>query len=185
EGAQVGHRIGLRLGGHLGAVRLERPADEGGEPARPPLHLADPEEMLDPVGVGLTEPVHHRHRRLHALAMGFFLDAEPLVGLSLLLRDPLPDRVDEDLAAAARDAVEARLLELADDLGDLEPEPLAEENDLRRREPVDVDRMMALDVAHQLEIPLERDVRVVAALEKDLDPAERLTLVDLLTDLLE
>jgi hypothetical protein len=45
---------------------------------------------------------------------------------------------------------------------------------------VDVDRVVPLDVAQQLQIPLERDVRVVAALDEDLHPAERLRLVDLL-----
>ena len=45
--------------------------------------------------------------------------------------------------------------------------------------------MVALDVAHQVEVPLERDVRVVPALDQDLHAAERLRLVDLRADLLE
>ena len=45
--------------------------------------------------------------------------------------------------------------------------------------------MMLLDVAHQLEIPLERDVGVVSALQQDLHAADRLALVDLGADLLE
>ena len=44
---------------------------------------------------------------------------------------------------------------------------------------------MPLDVAHQVEVPLERDVRVVPALEEDLHAADRLALVDLGADLLE
>ena len=55
----------------------------------------------------------------------------------------------------------------------------------RRREAVDVDRVVALDVAHQVEVPLERDVRIVPALEQDLHAADRLALVDLGADLLE
>ena len=43
---------------------------------------------------------------------------------------------------------------------------------------------LRLDVAQQVEIPLERDVRVVPALHQDLDAAERLGLVDLRADLL-
>ena len=50
---------------------------------------------------------------------------------------------------------------------------------------MDVDRVMLLDVAHQLEVPLERDVGVVPALEQDLHAADRLALVDLGADLLE
>ena len=45
--------------------------------------------------------------------------------------------------------------------------------------------MVTLDVAHQVQVPLERDVRVVAALDEDLDATERLGLLDLRTDLLE
>jgi hypothetical protein len=44
---------------------------------------------------------------------------------------------------------------------------------------------MLLDVAHQLQVPLEGDIRVVTALEKNLYPAQCLTLVDLGTNLLE
>src|SRR6185295_2399432 len=45
--------------------------------------------------------------------------------------------------------------------------------------------MMALDVAHQIEVPLEGDVGIVSALEQDLHAADRLALVDLGADLLE
>ena len=50
---------------------------------------------------------------------------------------------------------------------------------------MDVNRVIPLDVAHQLEVPLERNVRIVAALEQNLDAANGLTLVDLGADLLE
>ena len=133
----------------------------------------------------LAQPVHHGHRRLHALPVRLLLHAEPLFGLRLLLGDPLADLVHQDLAAAARNAVEPRRVQLADHVGHRQPEPLAEEDDLGRREAMDVDRVIALDVAHQVEIPLERDVRVVPALEQDLDAADRLALVDLGADLLE
>ena len=45
--------------------------------------------------------------------------------------------------------------------------------------------MMLLDVAHQLQVPVERNVRIVPALQQDLHAAERLALVDLRADLLE
>jgi len=50
---------------------------------------------------------------------------------------------------------------------------------------MNVDGMMLLDVAHQLEVPLERDIRVVSALKQDLHAADGLALVDLGADLLE
>src|SRR5207302_10005887 len=52
-------------------------------------------------------------------------------------------------------------------------------------EPVDVDGVVLLDVAQQVEIPRERDVGVVPTLDQDLHAAERLELVDLAADLLE
>jgi hypothetical protein len=142
-------------------------------------------QVLQSVGQGLAQAVHHRDRGLHALAVGLLLDAEPFLGLRLLLRHALADLVHQDLAAAARDAVEPRLPQLPHDLRDREAEALAEEDHLAGREPMDVDRVVPLDVAHQLEIPLERDVRVVSALEQDLHAADGLALVDLGADLLE
>ena len=44
---------------------------------------------------------------------------------------------------------------------------------------------MLLDVAHQIQIPLERDIRIVPALEQDLHTTQCLRLLDLLADLLE
>ena len=64
-------------------------------------------------------------------------------------------------------------------------EQLREEVHFARAEAVDVDRVVALDVAQQVEIPLERDVRIVPALHEDLHAAQRLRLVDLRADLLE
>ena len=186
EHAEVGHRVGLLVVRHARrALGLQGPADEGREAAGAGLDLAHAVEMLDAILVALAETVHHGDRGLHALAVRLLLHAQPFLGLRLLLRDPLADPVHEDLAAAARNAVEPRRLELADHVRHAQAEPLAEEHDLGRREAVDVDRVMALDVAHQVEVPLERDVRVVAALEQDLDAADRLALVDLGADLLE
>lgn len=45
--------------------------------------------------------------------------------------------------------------------------------------------MIALDVAHEVQVPLERDVRVVSTLDPDLNPAKGLRLLDLGADLLE
>src|SRR5437764_14757335 len=50
---------------------------------------------------------------------------------------------------------------------------------------MDVDGVVLLDVAQQVEIPGERDVGVVPALDENLYAAERLELVDLAADLFE
>ena len=64
-------------------------------------------------------------------------------------------------------------------------EHLREEVDFARAEAVDVNRMVRLDVAQEIQVPLERDVRIVPALNQDLHAAEGLGLVDLRADLLE
>ncbi len=56
--------------------------------------------------------------------------------------------------------------------------------DLRCGEAVDVDRMMLLDVAEQIHVPVELQVGVVTPLHQDLDGAQLLRLVDLGADLL-
>src|SRR6476659_6000245 len=45
--------------------------------------------------------------------------------------------------------------------------------------------MIPLDVRHQIQIPRERDVRVVTTLDQDLNCAESFRLVDLCANLLE
>ena len=50
---------------------------------------------------------------------------------------------------------------------------------------MNVDRMVALDIAHQLQVPLEGDVGVVPTLKQDLYAANGLALVDLGPDLFE
>ncbi len=184
EDPEIGDGIRLLAVRHLGPVGLQRPADEGCEAAGPALQIPHAKQMFHPIGVGLAQSIHHGHRGLHALAVGLFLNAQPLLGLGLLPGDPLPYLVDQDLTATPRNAVQPRGLELAHHVGHREPKALAEEHHLGRREAMDVDRVMPLDVAHQVQIPLEGDVGVVAALKQDLHPADGLALVNLPTDLL-
>ena len=95
-------------------------------------------------------------------------------------------RVHQDLAAAAGNAVEPRRRAARGPRpARVSPKRSLKKTTSRGREAVDVDRVVALDVAHQVEVPLERDVRIVPALHQDLDAADRLALVDLGADLLE
>ena len=56
-----------RLGaGQLGVIGLIAPGDERGEAAGLVLQLAQPQQVLEPLLVGLDRPVHHRRRRAQA-----------------------------------------------------------------------------------------------------------------------
>ena len=112
-------------------------------------------------------------------------DLEPAIGTSLLGCHDVTDTLHEDFAAAAGNRIEARGLELADHVARVHAEARREEVDFARREAVNVNRMMLLDIAHQIQIPLERDIRIVPALNQDLHATKRLCLLDLIADLFE
>ena len=141
--------------------------------------------MLETLGQRFPEAVHHCHRCLHALVVRELHDLEPAIGSCFLGGDDVAHALNEDLSAPARNRIEARAAKLANDLDRIHTEQLREEIDLARTEAVDVDRMIALDVLHQIQVPLERDIGVVPALNQDLDSAKCLELVDLGPDLLE
>ena len=44
---------------------------------------------------------------------------------------------------------------------------------------MDMDRVMLLDVPHEIQIPIERDVRIVTALDQNLHSSERLGFLEL------
>src|ERR1035437_5891088 len=182
--AQVVHRVRLRLRAHgRGVLRLQRPADERRESSGAALEVAQALQMLEALVERFADAVHHRARSLQSLAMGNFHDFEPAIRPGLLLRDLVAHALDEDLATAAGNRVEPRLHELADHVHGRHPIQGAPEIDLTRTEAVHVDRVVLLDVAQQVEVPLERDVRIVTALDQDLHAAERLHFVDLRADL--
>jgi hypothetical protein len=71
--------------------------------------------------------------------------------------DLVADAIDEDLAAAAGDRVEAGLLQAQEDVAQRHVEDLVKGPDLGRAEGVNVDRRVVLfDEAEQVEVPLER-----------------------------
>ncbi len=80
---------------------------------------------------------------------------------------------------------EARFLELGDDLAHRHLKHLREVVELRRAERVDVDvRVFLADVVEQVEIPVDRQLRVMPALHEDLDAADGGEFVEFLVDLL-
>ena len=93
--------------GELGVLGLVAPGDERGEAAGLVLQRAQPQQVLEPLLVGLDRPVHHRRRRAQPGAVRVAHHVEPLVGRRLAVAvQQLAHAVDEDLGAAAGNAVE-------------------------------------------------------------------------------
>ena len=93
----------------LGVLGLIAPGDERGEAAGLVLQLAQPEQVLEPLLHRLDGPVHHRRGRAQPGAMRVAHDVEPFVGRRLAVAvQQLAHAIDEDLGAAAGNAVEAR-----------------------------------------------------------------------------
>src|SRR5689334_5324636 len=141
--------------------------------------------MLETLRQRFAQSVHHRDRSLHPFAVRELHDLQPPVGASFLGRDDVANALHEYLATTTGNRVETRLLQLANNLYRFHPENFGEEIDFAGAEPVNVNGVIALDVAHQIEVPVERDVRIVSALDQDLYTAKRFYFVDLGPDLLE
>src|SRR6202521_2901342 len=186
DGTEVLGRASFWLARHRRRVLgLQRPADECRESARARLHVPDSLQVFQALGKRLAQTVHHRNGRLHPFIVRELHNLEPPVSAGFLGRDDVSNALHENLSPSAWDRVEARLPQLSNHFDRIHPEQLGEEIDLARTEPVNVDRVIALDVAHQIEVPLERDVGIVPALDQYLNPAKRLELLDLGADLLE
>ena len=168
-------------------VGLIAPRDERGEAAGLVLQRAQPQQMLEALLVGLDRPVHHRRGRPQAGPMRVAHDVEPLVGRRLAVAVQLPaDPVDENLGAAAGNAVEARRDQPIDDRRHRQLREAREVNDFRRRKRVQLEVGIALlDRAEQILVPRQRQVGIVTALEQQLHAADGDRLVDLPKHLVE
>ena len=109
---------------------------------------------------------------------------EPLVALAFERRDSLPDGIDQNLAAAAGNRTEPRFLKTRDHFVQRHLERLGKMLELRRAEAVDVDMGIFFpDVMEQIEIPIEAELRMMAALHQDLHAARCGQLIQLLVEL--
>jgi len=106
-------------------------------------------------------------------------DLEPAIGAGFLGGYYVANALNEYLPSSARNRIESRSSQLANHFDRIHPKQLGEKVYLARAEPMDVDGMVPLDVLHQVQVPLERNVRVVAALDQYLDATKRLELIDL------
>ena len=137
--------------------------------------------------IGLDRAVHHRRRRAQAGAVRVAHHVEPLVGRRLAVAvQQLAHAIDEDLGAAAGNAVEAGVDQPLDDLRHRQLREPRDVDHFGRRQRVQPERRIArLHRPEQILVPLQRQVRVVAALQQQLPAAERDRLVDLPEDLVE
>ena len=114
-------------------------------------------------------------------------DVEPLVGGGLAVAvQQLADAIDEDLRAAAGNAVEARGNQPLDDFRHRQLRRARNVQHLRRRQRVQLEiGKPLLHRPEQIFVPRERQVGIVPALQQQLHAAQRARLFDLLEDLVE
>ena len=91
-----------------GVLRVERERDEREEAAGLVLQVAQAEQVVDPLLVGLDVAVEHRAVRRDAEAVRRAVRLEPDVRMLLAGRDQPAHAVGEDLGAAAGQRAEAR-----------------------------------------------------------------------------
>ncbi len=147
------------------------------------LHLAHAPEVLDAVGEGLDASEHHRGCRRDVELVRLSHDAEPLIRGRLLGRDVRADAVDEYLGTAAWKRVQPGVSQALEHGRHWEPRQPGQVPDLRRAESVHVDGISRLELAKHPFVPLERQVRVHAALQQDRRTLERDGLLDLRVEL--
>ena len=138
--------------------------------------------MLDALGPGLDVAVHHRRGRRHPQPVRMPHHVQPLRAGRLLRRDDLADTIDENLAAAAGDRVEARVAQPAECVGNRELRAPRYVLHLRRRECMQMDPVTALDRAEQILVVVDAEIGMVTTLHQDAGAAERERLFDLLED---
>ncbi len=98
---------------------------------------------------------------------------EPVVAHGLERRNALADSVHKNLSPAARDRAQPGLGKLGNDFLQRQPKDLAKMNKLAWAEPVNVDLgKLAFDVRQQIQVPLQGQFGVMAALHQDLRAAE-------------
>src|SRR5262245_24511383 len=118
---------------------LKRPANERSKPAAGVLLVAQPLQVLDAILDRFDVAKHHRRTRFQSELVRHLHDLEPLVALAFERRDSLPDGIDQNLAAAARNRTKPSFLETRDYFVERHLEGLRKMLELRRAETVDID----------------------------------------------
>ena len=143
-----------------GVLRVERERDEREEASGLVLLLAQPQQMVDTLLVGLDVSVEHCAVGRDPEPVGSVMRAEPEIGMLLARRDEPADAIREDLRTAAGERPEPDRLELAQHLFVAQPGELGHVMDLARREELQVDvRQRLVQRADDVDVVVEPDVR--------------------------
>jgi len=166
----------------LGVLRLQRPADERRKATGSALHVAHAEQVLDAIGEGFAEAIHHGDRRPQPepvrdlitssqRSRPAFLRATWSRTLCTRISPPPPGIESRPAAISSR---------MTSSIG--MPNRPAKKSTSDGEKAVDVNRVVTLDVAQQIENTTRTDVGVVSALHQNLHAADRFELVDLPAD---
>ena len=155
------------------------------------LPLADEFHVMDAVGESFDVPEHHCGAGVHAKRVRDVHGGEPRLGVALAEADLCAHGAGEDLAAAAGQRVEARVAESDHDPAEFLFEVLAgrveevdELDEFGRAKAMDVDVRIALfDAVEQVDVPVEGELGIHAALHEDLRAADGREFFDFLEEL--
>ena len=118
-------------------------------------------------------PEHHGASRPAAQLVPNAMDFQPLVGQAFVDGHGFADAVDEDFAAAARQAAHAGFLEPAQHLAQRHLVDLVKVPELRRTEGMQVHlRKACFEIPQQLLVPLQLKAGVQSTLHEDLIAAQ-------------
>lgn len=158
---------------------LESPANESCEPSGPVLLLPDPLQVQKAVIDGFNVPEHHGCRRVQSEPVCSVHDLEPLICGGLAGRQLRSNPINQNLGAAAGNRAEPCGSQKAYQVCDRDFVQSAQMDDLIWAETVDVNlRETALDMRQHVHIPLEAQLGMMPALQKNLRSAESDCLLD-------
>src|SRR5215813_13079137 len=167
-------------------MRLKGPADERHESTAAVLLIANTLKMFDPLFNGFHVSKHHRRTRLQSQFVCGLHHLQPLIAVNFQRRNFLSHPIHQNFSAPAWNRSESGLFEFRDHFAQGHPEGLREMLKLGRTESMNVDVWIFFpDVTQQIEIPLERQFRMMPPLHQDLNTTNGRKFVQFLIDLLE
>src|SRR4029450_13886399 len=150
------------------------------------LSITNATQMFDPLFNAFHVSKHHRRAGFQPDLVRCLHYLQPLIAVNFQWRYFLPHPIHQNFSAAARNRSKPSLPEFRNHFAERHPEGLREMLKLRRTEPVNIDvRIFFPNVPQQIDIPLERQFRMMPPLHKNLTAADGRKFVELLIDLLE
>src|SRR5215470_5291356 len=144
---------------------LKRPANECRKSAAAVLLLANAPQMLDSIFDRLHVAEHHGCAGFQSQFVRHLHYLQPFVAVDFQRRNSLPHAVHQNFTAAAWDRTKSSVFEFGNHFPQRHPESFREMLKLGRTESVDIDvRIFVSDVMEEIDIPLERQLRMMPAL---------------------